>query len=74
MTLLLSPDQIKAIVGECDDAQLERYQRVAKEAFLLGWQTEGCPGTLAKQRCILDKSGHQDCRTCWLVYFDRESQ
>jgi hypothetical protein len=73
MTILLSPDRIKAIVGECDDAQLERYQSVAREAvagamdYLNIHDHEICP---PRDDCPVPA----DCRACWSDYLEREPQ
>lgn len=79
MTILLSPDRIKAIVSEpsklkptasADDYLMERYQRVAREQALeMAECYDLCP-----QEIIENCNDIEDCRECWLAHLEREAQ
>jgi len=76
MTILLSPTDIKALVGDCDDAQMERYQKVTREAvakFAGESDDVPCPRPLPSS-CPRAGGGLADCRACWRAYLDREAQ
>jgi hypothetical protein len=72
MTILLSADNIKALVEDCDAAQMERYQKVAREAAAVvldntavcvhAFDDIDCPGATIT------------CRECRRAYLDREAK
>jgi hypothetical protein len=80
MTILLSPADIKRIVGEpsklgsgrsADEYEMERYQRVAIRAVAnaVPHVTGRCPE--ATSWCA---PFDYDCTRCWLAYLEGEAQ
>jgi hypothetical protein len=86
MTILLSVDDIKRIVSgptklppssSADDYQMERYQRVAREAVVTALRgvldpLGECPPIENRQASCA--AIDENCPACWCAYLEREAK
>lgn len=71
--MTLSPDEIRALVGPCDDEQMAKYREVAREAIAAFNSTIDNP-FCPPSETLRKANGRLHCRHCWREYLEWEDE